>query len=258
MESCIDKDTELPTKIPIAGYVRFDWRTQKVYEEVIDTDGTIKRRTIAGNLVIDRQPTEECEKNQYKVIEEYLGKKNLVTGTIRVGLAEGKNSLLEIKYNEDGTMVYKRKIDGVLRAQPAFGQRLMEIFDDYDLDEQLLDRDITGYLKKVVDIEGSEQLIEQSINHLGEKRTRPIKGVIKIVHAQRGSLEANYMSSNRSRATESVQLMTYESNLSGQSGSLPTQRKRNSLVEIKNSPKKRQEVDLEGGIYLHADSFRGQ
>lgn len=104
---------------------------------------------------------------------------------------------MELQKDDNDCVTSKRKVNGVVRVFVNDGLKLMELFNEMNLDSnsQQMDREILGELRVVKSVDGSGaergmKLVEESVNEKGQLRLRDIKGNVKVIGNHRFFYEA--------------------------------------------------------------------
>ena len=94
---------------------------------------------------------------------------------------------MEIQRDVNDNLLSKRKVNGIIKVLVNDGLKLMELLGDAIIP----DREIFGKVRQVSDGAGGEKLCEESLNENGQKKSRNIKGAVKLTGNYRFSDKKN-------------------------------------------------------------------
>ena len=157
LEQIQDKDRGYDN-IAIKGQLRWDQKKLKLLEEIITKNGEIQSREIKGVLKFNEGDL-TFKGDQFKVVEDYNGRKKRITGHLCVGVISNMLGFIEVTKDENCSVISKRKISGLVKVISNDGIKVVETLPNqsqksHDSDKECTDsdtieREISGVLMVV-------------------------------------------------------------------------------------------------------------
>ena len=180
----LQNEDGLVVRRSIDGWLKYDDNWESAVEYTIDETGQTKCREIKGTFVIDYDNYPKGDgltpKTNHYVVEERNDQngnllRRRINGTMKVTTVNGKTKLAEVFRTDEGLV--RREVKGVIHVIDGAKNWFEEIW--YPEEKKIERRTIRGNIRREVDNEGNDRLVEEHIDVNGRKIKRTLGGDLK-------------------------------------------------------------------------------